>query len=149
MANPLIERMPPTETERVMACIAHAVSLPLPVIAPAVLYFIHRRTSRFVSAHALTAAFESVLLNVAIALVVGASFAITISQVYRMVMEGQDPTFEMVLGTALRAVGLWVGLGVVGLIYLVRTVVQAFRAYQGDEPRGFVAARLARRIARL
>lgn len=131
----------PTQDERTMATLAHALQIVGWFIAPLVIFLI-RRDSRFVSFHALQAIFLQLLYMLCWGVFMVAWFGLVFGTVFSAgkSQAGPPPLFFLLFPLVwLAAMGGWVTM-------LVAAIVYAIKAGRGEWANYPVLGRLARQV---
>lgn len=138
----------PTDRDRSIAAANHIVSIFFPLMGPIIVLAISWKRSRFVAEHAIAAIFDELLMK-AILLIGGAiSLAFTIMKVTELIQSGgQSFSWDLVWQAALKVAITWLIVLVVGIIVTIRTIWDAYLAYKGEWPDGWLSSRVAKRLA--
>ena len=125
-----------------MAAAMHVATIPAPIVAPLV-GLVAARKSRYVRAHALQALYETVILNIALAVVMTCSFIYTLTRLwtfYQNDWQGFSLTEFL-----LRFLVGWILLSILAGINAIVSIRQALKANAGHWPR---QARIVRALTR-
>jgi uncharacterized protein len=136
-------RLQPTEDERTMATLAHALSL-LGFIAPLVIFLV-KRQSRFVSFHALQALLLHIVYFLLIMLLMVAWFAILFSTIAHAAINKSSPPATMFVIFPLP----WLGFMAGWICILIIAIVYSVKAGNGEWAEYPVLGRLARKLLRI
>ncbi len=128
----------PNSTERWVACANHVSSLWFPILGPFVFYAFSRNRSKFVSAHSLQALLEFIALKIVLVFAMAASFVYSGLTLYHALgLGGAGMSSGDVVWMVLKALLVWLALGLVGLIVNTISIFQALHALRGKWPRAF------------
>jgi hypothetical protein len=119
----------PTHAERLTATGMHLATILAPVLAPAIVWAVYRR-SPFVVAHARRSLTETILVQALVIVVGGISLAYGIWSLYGQ-YQTDWKTFSIWPILARAAIG-WILLGILEILNTVSALRQAFRAYSGE-----------------
>ena len=123
----------PSPSEKSRAALTHAASIFFPLWVPAIIYAVHRRSSRFVSAHALQAIYEGIVWKAILLLAMIISIGFTIYRViFHVQTQGEHFRWEEV---AIRAVISFLVIATLFLINTVQSIIQTFQAKSGKWPK--------------
>jgi uncharacterized protein len=137
-------RMQPTEDERTMATLAHALSL-LGFIAPLVIFLI-KRQSRFISFHALQALLLHIAYFLLIMVLMVAWFAIIFSTIaHAAITKSAGPPVGVFVVLPL----FWLGFMAGWICILVIAIVYSVKASNGEWAEYPVLGRLARKLLKI
>jgi uncharacterized membrane protein len=104
-----------TQDDRLWAMLSYVLSLFFPVIAPVVVFFVKKDTSKFVGFHSL----QALILQ-------GGLAVLSIGLVILSTILG------MLGPLALLAIPLWLAVWVLGLVAFVFTIIAAIKSYSGE-----------------
>ncbi len=134
--------MTPTATERNTAAIGHLVSIPFPIWGPVIFYFLHRKSSRFVSLHAVNILIGGLIQSMLLATALVVSALISLGQF----LQNPQFTWDLLWAILVKAAVVWVILGVIYVVDVVKSILSASRAQKGEwKPRG-ISGRMAERL---
>jgi uncharacterized membrane protein len=143
-AKLLAQQSVPEKNERTMAALTHVSSIFFPIVGPLVSYLIHRRTSRFVRFHALSALFDELILKAALFVGGAVSLTITIVRITQHVQEnGMSFSWDVVWPILLKMGITWALLAIIGVIVTIQSILQALRASKGEWKAGPLSGRMA------
>jgi uncharacterized Tic20 family protein len=147
MATPTsLGDLQPTQDERTMATLAHALQIIGSWIAPLVIFLI-RRESRFVSFHALQALLLQIVHVIAIVIFMLGWFALIISTIFAHV--GTKPPTAPPLGFFIVLPVFWLFIMAVNITILVIAIMYSIKAGRGEWAEYPVLGRLARRMLKM
>lgn len=136
--------LPPTEDERTMATLAHALSL-FGFIAPLVIFLI-KRQSRFVSFHALQALLLHIAYFILAMAMMMAWFAIMFSTIMReAAVKAAGPPMGMFALFPL----IWLGFMAGWVLMLIAAIVYSIKASQGEWAEYPVLGVIARKMLKI
>jgi uncharacterized protein len=134
----------PTDDERTMATLAHALSL-LGFIAPLVIFLI-KRQSRFVSFHALQALLLQILYFLLIMVLMVAGLAIIFSTIaHPAINKSASPPATMFVVFHLP----WLGFMIGWIFILIIAILYSVKASNGEWAEYPVLGRLARKLLKI
>jgi uncharacterized membrane protein len=136
----------PTQDERTMATLAHALQLIAAWIAPLVILLI-RRDSRFVSFHALQALLLQIVQTIVIVIGVVGWFLLMFSTLF--VSGTSKPPGTPPVGLFLVFPLLWLLIMATWITVFVLVIVNAVKASRGEWAEYPVLGRLARRLLKI
>ncbi len=123
----------PTPNEKNRAALTHALSIFFPLWVPAIIYAVHRDSSRFVRAHALQAIYEGIVWKAILLFAMLASLGFTIYRaVYHIQTRGENFSWEEV---AIRVVISVVVIATLFLINTAQSMIQVYQARAGKWPK--------------
>jgi uncharacterized Tic20 family protein len=136
----------PTQDERTMATLAHALQLIGSWIAPLIIFLINRQ-SRFVSFHALQALLLQICHVIAIFLAVALWIVIIFSSI--MTSAAAKPPSAPPLAFFVVFPLVWLLIVAVGIFMLVIAIVYSIKAGRGEWAEYPVLGRIARRLLKI
>jgi uncharacterized Tic20 family protein len=144
MADMSYAGLAPTQDERTMATLAHALQLIGSWIAPLIIFLV-KRQSRFVSFHALQALLFQVCYTILVFMTVAGWFALTFST---LALHFRDKTAPPTAFFAFFPL-IWLLFAGCGILNLVIAIVYAIKAGQGEWAEYPFLGRLARKMLRM
>lgn len=139
--------VPSEQAERNAAAACHIGGIFFPYLAPIVAVALSWRRSRFVQVHALESLFEAMLLSLFALLVFAVSLAISLPALFELLRtRGESFEWSMVWTALIKSALVWVGLALVGLWYMIRSVLDAIQAMKGEWKPSIVSGKLAGKI---
>lgn len=146
MRNRLQDMSPVSQSDRLLAGMSHLSAFVAPLLGPAVFAFATLKRPGFVRRHALASLIDAMTLKFLIIIAFVVSLAITIAQVAGKLQAGESLfSQEALVQMGMKLVVTWIILGLVALWDMVKTIRQAVRGLNGQEPTGGVA-RIAARL---
>jgi uncharacterized membrane protein len=136
----------PTQDERTMATLAHALQIIGAWIAPLVIFLI-RRESRFVSFHALQALLLQIVHVIAIILFMVCWFALIFGTIFLHIND--KPPVHPPVGVFVVFPLIWLFIVGVNITILVIAIVYAIKAGRGEWAEYPVLGRLARKMLKM
>jgi len=136
----------PTQDERTMATLAHALQLIGSWIAPLIIFLVNRQ-SRFVSFHAL----QALLLQICHVVAIFVAAALWIVLIFSSIMTSamsKPPSAPPVAFFVVFPL-VWLLIMAVGVLMLVIAIVYSVKAGQGEWAEYPVLGRLARRLLKI
>lgn len=129
---------------RTLAAAAHASGIFFPFLGPIVTFVIGRK-SAFVRRHALQALIGTLLLDGFLLVLGTISLAYSIYSLYQHYQENWE-NFN-IWHVVLRSAITWICVGLIGVCNTILNALQAMKAYNGEQPKRGLAAKLANRLA--
>jgi uncharacterized membrane protein len=131
-----------TPAERNTAAFGHLVSIPFPIWGPVIFYFLHRKSSRFVSLNAADILIGGIIQSILLASAMIISALVSLGQF----LQNPQFTWDLLWGIVIKAAVVWILLGIIYVIGVIGSVVSAIRAHRGEwQPKG-ISGRLAERL---
>lgn len=126
----------PQQTDRTTAAAVHIGAIFAPLIVPIVAYVVTRNKREFVAAHARQSLTETIVLNVLLGAAMLCSTAYTVWRLWNFYQnDWQDfSIWEFIV----RFIVGWVLLGILWVVNLIVSIVQALQALRGKWPRSAV-----------
>lgn len=138
---------PAEQNEKHIAAACHIGGIFFPYLAPIVGLAVSWKGSRFVRVHAMQGLFEAVFLSLFTVLVLAVSLAISLPGLLELLRtRGESFEWSMVWAALVKSAVVWAGLALVGLLYTVRSVLDAMQALRGEWRPSILSGRLAGKI---
>jgi uncharacterized membrane protein len=137
----------PTQDERTMATLAHALQIIGAWIAPLVIFLINRK-SRFVSFHALQALLLQILHVIAMIVFMVCWFALIFGTIFLHAADGKPPNAPPVAVFVVFPL-FWLFFMGVSVTILIIAIVYAIKAGRGEWAEYPVLGRLARKLLKM
>lgn len=127
-----LERYSPETWEKGLAAVAHIVSIFTPLWGPLIGWVALRKKSRYVSTHCYQALMETIALNICLFTAALISLCFSLYRVWGYWQNNWEGfnIWEFLLRFAIG----WIIVAILGVITTIISVVQAWRAYQGEWP---------------
>ena len=139
-----VNSLEPTQDERTMATLAHALSL-VGFIAPLIIFLV-KRQSRFVSFHALQALLWHIAYFILIIVLMMVWFVVIFSTIAHTAMtKGAEPPAGIFFVFPL----VWLGFMAGWVVTLIVAIVYAIKAGQGEWADYPIFGQLARRLLKM
>lgn len=142
-----LEPPPPSQEERTMATLAHALQIVGSWIAPLIIFLINRK-SRFVSFHALQALLLQILHLIAVMVFVVVFVMVMLFTIVPHAIEGKPPA-QPPIALFLMFPFLWLFLVAAGITIIIIAVVYCIKAGRGEWAEYPVLGKLARRMLKI
>ncbi len=118
------------------------MSIPFPIWGPVIFYFLHRKSSRFVSLHAADILIGGIIQSILLATAMIISALISIGQF----LQNPQFTWDLLWSILIKAVVVWIILGIIYVVSVVASVISAIRAHSGEWKARGISGRMAERL---